>query len=423
MCHCLTHRKAVLLGGLLILAILTMGCSLCTMVRGLGKNVALTAVATVQTQIAEGADRATPTPAREEATPVVTQTARPTSAGTVLPTATKESSVAPTPTGSVGIQYQPFDALDSYRYTLDAEMAEQSVRTTVKSTGAYVKEPPASLFEAETQQGDESPETVKLLRVADVIYWYDTSQEGWIAMDYDSGTMADADLMSLLTGEMGDMLQSEAFKQVSAHEDVSDVDCSHYRANASDLSAVLGDTGTTYTSGTVDVWIANASQIMMRVSMNLEGVDSDNKAVEGMLELLVSDVNKPIDILPPPKDKIVQDLTSTAPETTPTPGESAGIAKTLPKPDDATDVAGSLPAQAEAIAQGQDIDYYQTSLTVQEATNFFEEALPEAGWTKVQSVPAEQMTILLFSKGDNSASIVIMANPGGEGRLVVVAVQ
>ena len=52
--HNTTRRKAVLLGGLLILAILTMGCSLCTMVRGLGKNVALTAVATVQTQIAEG---------------------------------------------------------------------------------------------------------------------------------------------------------------------------------------------------------------------------------------------------------------------------------------------------------------------------------------------------------------------------------
>jgi hypothetical protein len=31
----LTRRKAILLGGLLILSILTMGCSLCTMVQGL----------------------------------------------------------------------------------------------------------------------------------------------------------------------------------------------------------------------------------------------------------------------------------------------------------------------------------------------------------------------------------------------------
>ena len=52
--HNITHRKDVLLGGLLILALLTMGCSVCTMVQGLGKGVALTAVATVQTQIAEG---------------------------------------------------------------------------------------------------------------------------------------------------------------------------------------------------------------------------------------------------------------------------------------------------------------------------------------------------------------------------------
>jgi len=421
--HNMTRRKAVLLGGLLILAILTMGCSLCTMVRGLGKNVALTAVATVQTQIAEGGDRATSTPAKEVSTPVATQTARPTSTEAVPPTATKESSVAPTPAGSVGIQYQPYDTLSSYRYALDIEMVEQSVRTTVRSVGAFVKEPPASLFEGESQEGDESPEEVKLLRVAEVMYWYDADQEGWIAMDYDSGTIADADLMSMLTGEMGDMLQSETFEQVSAHEDVSDVDCSHYRASAADLSSVLGDTSTTFTDGTVDVWIANTSEVIMQVSMDLTGVDSDNKAVEGTLELLVSDVNQPIEILPPSKEEIVEDLTSAAPETTPTPGESAGIAKTLPKPDDAADMAGSLPAQAEALAQGQDIDFYQTGLSIEDATKFFEEALPEAGWAKVQSMPSEQMAILLFSKGDNSATFVIMDNPGKEGRLVVVAVQ
>jgi len=33
--------------------------------------------------------------------------------------------------------------------------------------------------------------------VAEVMYWYDADQEGWIAMDYDSGTIADADLMSI----------------------------------------------------------------------------------------------------------------------------------------------------------------------------------------------------------------------------------
>lgn len=423
MWHNLSRRKATLVGGLLILGILTMGCSVCTMVQGLGKNVALTAVATVQTQIAATVDRATSTPAKEESTPVATPTARPASTATVPPTATKESSVAPTPSGSTGIQYQPYDALDSYRYTLEVEMVEQSVRTSVRSSGAFVREPPASQFEAETQEGDQSPEAVKLLRVGDVMYWYDPDQDSWTAMDYDSGTMADADLMSMLTGEMGDMLQSEAFTQVSAHEDVSDVDCSHYHAEASKLSNVLGDTSTTFTDGAVEVWIANTTQVIMQLSMDLTGMDSDNKEVQGTLELLVYDVNQPIEILPPAKEEIVDDLTSDAPETTPTPGESAGIAKTLPKPDDATDMSGSLPAQAEALAQGQDIDFYQTGLSIADATAFFEGALPDAGWTKVQSMPSEQMTILLFSKGDNSASIVIMANPGGEGRLVVVAVQ
>ncbi len=419
----LTRRKAVLLGGLLILSVLTMGCSLCTMVRGLGKNAALTAVATVQTQIAEREQRATPTPAKAGTTPSVTQTVQLTPGKTVQPTATKGSSVVPTPTGAAGIQYQPFDDLSSYRYTIDIEMIEQSVKTTVKTIGAFVREPPASQLEAETQQGDESPQAVKLIRVEDVIYLYDAGQEGWIAMDYDASTVSDVDLMGLLTGELGDMLQSEAFDLISAHENVADVACSHYRADARDLSAVLGDPSTTFTSGTVDVWTANSSHIIMRVSMNLTGVDSDNKAVEGKLELQVSDVDKPIQILPPPKDKIVQDLTSTAPETTPTPGVSAGIAKTLPKPADAAAVLGTLPAQAQALAQGQDIDFYRTNLSQQDAVKFFEEALPKQGWAKVQSMPTEQMTILVFSKGDNSASIVIMANPGGEGNLVVVAVQ
>jgi hypothetical protein len=398
-------RNVALVLGIGLLSLLLMGCSLCSLVQRKGASVAQTAVATVQTQIASTVAAVSPS-----ATP----------AGAASPEATAATGGGVEPGGAT---YQPLDALDSYRYQLDAETLDGGVKSTVHATGAYVKDPTASQLELQSQEGDNAPEVIKLIQVGGKSYLYDESQGGWLAMAYEDTASMTLDVIGLFMQELDSMLTDEDFQVVAAHETVNGVDCVHRHAKVQDVSTEMGTSDIQFTDGDVDLWVANEGDYLIRLVMNATGSDAEGQPAEAKFDMELFDVNKPVTVTPPPEDEIVQDLTIDLPAITPEPGSSEGIARTLPRPEDAESMTEALPDQAQAMVQGEDFDMYRTQLSVEDAKQFFLTAYPQQGWTKSQDFSVEGMAMLTFTKEGQTASVLVLTDSSGGGNIVVVTVQ
>ena len=306
-------RARVFIAAILILSLLTMGCNLFSSLVKKGKDAAVTKVVSEIESIEEKTEPA------EEAEPEEKE--EPAEAEEPEPTATPEPAEEepPTPTAEAEGPVAEFDSeaysrlhtLNSYRYELAMEAIEEGKTVSMTGHGAFVREPPAAEFSFEMREGDEEPDLIQFIRVADKVYLYDTEQGGWMVIDADSPMADSMDMLGMIMGEMTEPLEEEAFKLVDRHQKINGVDCSHYRADAKDLpEEYYGPDGGKVTDGQVDVWIANGAGHLMRFVIEMEGEDEEGSPMEATLALEIMDVNEPIQIEPPPEDQIVDDWTS-----------------------------------------------------------------------------------------------------------------
>ncbi|MBN1933034.1 MAG: hypothetical protein JW934_00130 [Anaerolineae bacterium] len=386
------RNKFVLLSGLLILALLTMGCGVCSMITDKGKEVALTKVVEeVEKKVEE---MQTPEPDEENDDDVE-------AGGDTL--------------GTLG-------TLESYRYELSLESTEGDQVTKMVGHGAYVQDPPASEMYVETTQADKT-DIIHMIQLDDQSFFYDNEQGGWIVFDAQGAAEEVFEMNTLVNDEYID-----AFKLEKKSARVNDHDCRVYKADAKDLpNSTLGE-GIEITGGTVRVWVSKKLNVMIRYEADISGTKSDGTPVTTKMAMDILDANKPVKIAPPPEDEIIDDMSldeNPLPPTVAAEPESDGVAKSLPKPDDASELTGVDLTAAQAMAQSGDYDLYQTGLVGDEAVEFFEAAYAEAGWTKDEtaSMSMEGMAVLTFKKDGQTANMIIngMMSPGTS--LIVVYVQ
>jgi len=429
-------RARIFIAAILILSLLTMGCNLFSSLAKKGKDAAMTKVVSETESIEEEAEPA------EEAEPVEKE--EPAEAEEPEPTATPEPAEEepPTPTAEAEGPVAEFDTeaysrlhtLNSYRYELAMEAIEEGKTVSMTGHGAFVREPPAAEFYFEMKEGDEEPDLIQYIRVANKVYLYDAEEGGWMVIDADSPMADSMDMLGMIMGEMTEPLEEEAFKLVDRHQKVNGVDCSHYRADAKDLpEEYYGPDGGKVTNGQVDVWMANGAGHLMRFVTEMKGEDKDGNPMEATFTLEIMDVNESIQIEPPPEDQIVEDWTSlgeeegveTEEEEEPSaPSGSGGITQSLPRPGDAADLSGMDLATAQAFAEGADFSFYRTGLSVQDAAQFFEEAWGREGWEmEVGTEPSDDMAFLFFTKGDTTVDLILYRVTEEEGCLVILYVE
>lgn len=413
-------RRKVLLWVVIPVAILlAMGCT-CNLSSLLDRKATEDAP-TVESTVVEHAE-VTLTP---EPTSAIKATATATAAreNTSTPTLTPVESEPTEETAMGQVSYHPLDTLDSYRYELTADTTQDGARTIIKASGEFVREPPAVHLDAEVTESEGAVQVIRFTQVDGAVYVFDQAQGGWIALPFDAVGAGGMSLFDELLVGLDDPLQAEAFEVVSLHEEASGVDCRHYHAAAEDLPADAWGGDMVATGGDVDAWVANELGYIAQMVMDVWGKDQDGAPASARVEVRLFDVNQPIQIDAPRKQDVVQEWTGDGvKDAIPVPDFPAGVAATLPRPEDARTLSESLPAQVRTLVQGQDVDFYETGLSVAEMTAFAEEAYPRAGWTKDDAMAMGEDMLLVFSReGEIATSIILGDEPGGS--IVVVSVE
>ncbi|MBN1584617.1 MAG: hypothetical protein JXA89_28175 [Anaerolineae bacterium] len=423
-------KKRILIVGIIVLSLLVMGCSVCGLASKKAKEVAETKVVKELEKIQE---TATPTPVKESMDKATaTKPAAETKA-----TATKaagETKPEPTPTKSdtgdggalfEGEQLVSWQALDSYRYELTLHSTQGSEKVNMTGDGAFVKDPPAMTIDLQVESSETGEVALRAISIGTKAYLYDPVRNGWMVIGSDSPMLESVNFGNLMMDEMMVQYDKTKFKLVDEHVNMNGVDCSHYSVAAKDIEADLFDGQGEITSGSANVWIANELGVLIKYEMDIEGKDNEGNPANAQMTLNVLDVNKPVEILPPPEDEILGEIPG-LPGVVPTPvsQDGDGIAKTLPKPETATELEGVELTTAQALAESSDADMYKISMSVEDAAAFYESAFVDAGWSKQVSPPVGNgIAVLIFGKDGKTATVMVNGMFSEEEPMVVVFVQ
>jgi|GEM_PF-6046527 len=378
------RNKFTFMIGLLIAALLTMGCGVCSLVSKKGQEV-------VQTKVVEEVEK------QLSATPGTKATA--TQPAKTQPTATQPAQENEPPAGNtLAALEQP----TSYRYKLIIQMSQGDQVTKMTGEGAYVQDPPAYELDMETTEAGQTT-TVQIIQVNDKLYLYDPQRDGWMvfAAQEDNASQQVANPNELVKKDYLD-----AFKLEKKSETVNGQDCRVYKADAQDLPGTTLGQDVQVTEGTVRLWISKKLNTLVRYQADLSGKKSDGSVVKANMQMDLTEINTAIQIEPPPEDKILEDMSGWGTDTEPTPAASKGEAAKLPKPSDATPLAEKDRQTAQEMATGDDFDLYQTKMSVTEVAKFLEDAYGKAGWEKESwSTVSDEIALLFFTKGDQTAQV------------------
>jgi hypothetical protein len=393
-----------------------MGCSVCGAITKKGKEVAETKVVEELEKIQE---QATATPAAAEAKPTATK-----AAGETEPEATKPPAEGDSGTTFTGDEIISWESLESYRYELSMQGTQEGDEMTMNGGGAFVKDPPAAKVDLEITSAQNGSQVLRFIRLSDKVYLYDQEREGWMAMGADNPMMGSINVVDLMMDEMMAQFDKTAFKLVDAHAKMNGVDCSHYRVAAKELEADFFDGEGEITSGNVDLWIANELGVLIRYEMDVEGKDGEGRPAKAQMTIDVLDVNQPVEISPPPESEILGEMPGLPGLPTSVPQEGEGIAKTLPKPESIAELEGVELATAQAMAESGDADVYKISMSIEDATAFYESAFADAGWSKQVSPPVgEGLAVLIFGKDGKTATVMVNGMFSETEPMVIVFVQ
>ena len=75
------------------------------------------------------------------------------------------------------------------------------------------------------------------------------------------------------------------------------------------------------------------------------------------------------------------------------------------------------------VTEGGALDIYQTGMSTKELTEFYQEKMADEGWTEEDGMPMGGMALLVFTKDDKKANVMILGSDSDGGSMVLVSVE
>lgn len=350
---------------------------------------------------------AAPVEAPQEAAPVQQEAAPAATNTPVPPTATP---VPPAPTAAPEAEDEEpmveelagLEQLDSYRvlvtYTTKGSDAEDNpVDNSAEILTEYTKDPAASrtvftIIDNVATDADEGTLNWEIFQIGQDMYMSMGDEMGWIRTTAEDSPLEGSILGVFSSGDFFTNL--DQMQRVRPDERINGIDSRHYRFNERVLATVF-DENVDNIEATGDVWIAKDGDFVTKYVVTItysagRGDGLSGELVSGTTEIAfeVQDINTPFTIE--------------------IPAEATAGARLAGFEEDGF----PMPPGASTQVASANFAIFESEMTVDELTTFFEEALANLGWSKDEqsSMSFGSMSSLAFTKGDNQLSIVLNAN-------------
>ncbi len=363
--------------------------------------VLLLAVAACGGSKAEPTSPPPPRPTSSQAEAAPPTAAAPPTKSAAPPTKAAPPTQAPAstePAGDMGAILDPASLgepsnLQSYRSTMDIIVSGMANGQEVKESFHFLLEhtsDPLAQHIVMTGEGTDSEEAnaIEMYLVEGMMYM--KMGEQWLSVPANEGEALTEGMVA-----PSDLVESTCGWKNEGKTTVNGIKVEHWTLSMADMqkcapvSQVLELEKLTDSGG--DLYIAEDGGYMVQMDLFFEGEDlglnmSDNAepVQEGRMEIhyQLTDVNQPITIELPPEAK----ASSAPPED-------------IPIPDDAQEV-NSMMGMITFFSPG----------TPQEVADFYKAEMPNNGWTEVSVDEMSGMFMLEYSKGDQSAKMVIQTD-------------
>ena len=285
----------------------------------------------------------------------------------------------------------------AFRFEWNGARGGEPVTGFMEMRSAFVREPSAQELYFEGQ-GFESSEDqglgkVAFIQVGDTAWFYESESDSW--MQVPAGSL---DFAQGLFFQPQDLLQD--FDVIKGRRNpvpkqVNGVPCHVYTFNEQDFDLVQGGS-VERADGEVCVAVDGGYVVQLLVDADFRYSDPEEVFEEGNIIMTfdISDVNQPITIEPPAEAEA-----------------QAGGRDDVPMPSDAeVDFAS-----AEFIS-------YRTASSVADAASFYQDEMPNNGWTADEgNMVFDQNALLHYNKGSESADVIIGSEENGTTVLITIS--
>jgi len=361
-----------------LLALLTLGCAVTDLLKKEAVEK-IEEVAPADKEAEATAPSAKPEEAKTEA-PTKASEAKPTKAP--KPTATSEAEEAEGP-----LELASAIELDSYRQGIKMEGKHGDEPYSTDMVIEYVADPPAQRFVMKGTDEDGDDISMEMIQIGDATYMGGPDGE-WMAMtSSDSPDLTEAGFMDL-----EDSIYSDECKY-KGKEKVNGLQTKHYHCNERALMAMPTTGGGTIQDAEGDVWVSTEYNVAVKMVFSWKGKDDEGVAIEGRLEMNLTDINKPIKI--------------EAPEGVEKPG--------LPDDISLMDGAHDVNAMMGMVS-------FIVDKPAADVAKYYQSAMPRNGW-KFDESGSMGDNMLKFDKGDRSANVMLSEEGSVTNVTIMVAAE
>ncbi len=360
-------------------------------------------------------------------------------------TATKAPVPTATPTAEEALPVPKPAALKSYvaRIELKSEVTEPEpgleAWSVIEITYRLDPAPTAYRMTVTDKTGQARPE-MEIIIIGQETYMKDPDGDTWMKLTVTGGF---GDLMQIMVDpeELTRDAPTDIFSQanvVSRNEIVEGVPTTHYRATEAQIRALMArnqvQTGQEQKiiSAVADFWVARQGNYLKQYRTETVHEEADGRQLKTVMQMLVTDENKPVTIEPPPADKVTEmggmppaeTPESEEPEAVEPPSspEAAAALAALPVPPRSkeykpAELPGGIRLVVVAMAEQGPVRAFLSDASVDEITAFYKAELPKLGYQSVMQMPGGSS---VYQKGDQMILIQIGEDPQAGKTYVII---
>lgn len=374
-------------------------------------------------------------------------TEAPAPTATAQPAATKSPEPAPTPTAEEALPVPKPSALKSYvaRIEIKSEVTEPEPGlegwNVLEMTYRLDPTPVAYRLRITDKTGEGRPD-VEMIAIGKDMYIKnedDTWMKFPVAASFGDVIQTMIDPEALTKDAPIDIFS--AANVVSRNETIDGVATTHYRAPEAQMHALIAKSQAEngqeqkIISAAADFWVAKKGNYLKQYRSEAVFENADGRQVKTVMQMLVTDENKPVTIEPPPADKVT-DMGGMLPEETPEPEATAEPASpettaalaALPAPPQSKEYKlAELPEGTrfvvEMMAAGLPARVFLSDATVEEINAFYKTEMPKRGYQAGMQMPGEMgMAFSMYQKGDQIVMIRVGEDNESGKRVVILQI-
>ncbi|MGQ9490857.1 MAG: hypothetical protein ACUVS6_09120 [Anaerolineae bacterium] len=401
-----------------------------------------------------GAEK-TPTPAPTQPAAIAQAPAPATADATEAPRATTTVPPAPTetrrpavtPTAAAAEEALPVpkpSALKSYvaRIELKSEVTEPEpgleMWSVIEMTYRLDPAPPAYAMTIEDKTGRAQP-TMQIIVIGPDTYLKDPEGDTWTKSS--AGTGLDA-LMQMMVDpeELTREASTDIFTLVNVvnrNEMVDGVATTHYRATEAQIRALIAKSQAEMgqdqkiLSASADFWVAQKGEYLKQYRTETVHQETDGRQLKTVMQMLITNENKPVTIEPPPADKVMELGGALGAPATPgptgqptSPGAKAALAEPPAPPQSKeyqpAELTGATKLIVEMMATQAPVRAFLSDASLEEIRAFYQDELPKRGYQSFMEMPGEAgMVMSMYQKGEQMV-IVQVAQDNETGKRLVI---